>query len=109
MHLFAGSARFSLTHAMTELMACGVPLEQVVPMVTSNAARMLGLDGQLGTLAPGAVADVSVLAVERGPWALRDNDGTRVTAERRLAPAFCLRAGRRVAPDAPILPLAESA
>jgi dihydroorotase len=109
MHLFAGSARFSLTHAMTELMACGVPLEQVVPMVTSNAARMLGLDGQLGTLAPGAVADVSVLADERGPWVLRDNDGARVTAARRLAPAFCLRAGRRVVPDAPILPLAESA
>jgi len=109
MHRFAGAAQFSLTHAMTELMACGLSLAQVVPMVTSNAARMLGLDGQLGTLAPGAVADVSVLADERGKWVLRDNEGTPVTAERRLTPAFCLRAGRRVAADAPILPLAETA
>jgi dihydroorotase len=109
MHLFAGSARFSLTHAMTELMACGLALEQVVPMVTSNAARLLGLAGQLGTLAPGVVADVSVLTDERGRWTLADNDGTRVTAERRLAPAFCLRAGRRVEADAPILPRAEAA
>jgi dihydroorotase len=78
-------------------------------MVTSNAARMLGLDGQLGTLAPGAVADVSVLDDLRGRWVLRDNAGAQVTTERRLAPAFCLRAGRRVDPDAPILPLAETA
>jgi dihydroorotase len=109
MHQFAGAARFSLTHAMTELMACGLTLEQVVPMVTSNAARMLGGNGHLGTLAPGAVADVSVLTDERGRWVLRDNEGTRVTAERRVAPDFCLRAGRRVDADAPILPLAEIA
>jgi dihydroorotase len=109
MHLFAGTAQFSLIHAMTELMACGLSLEQVVPMVTSNAARLLGLGGELGTLAPGAVADVSVLADERGRFRLSDNEGTRVTAERRLAPAFCLRAGRRVDADAPILPLAEVA
>ena len=108
-HLFAGQARFSLTHAMTELMACGLRLEQVVPMVTSNAARMLGLDGQLGTIGPGAVADVSVLADERGTWVLLDNEGTRVTTQRRLAPAFCLRAGRRVDADAPILPVAQIA
>jgi dihydroorotase len=109
MHRFAGAARFSLTHAMTEMMACGLSLEQVVPMVTSNAARMLGREGQLGTLAPGAVADVSVLTDERGRWQLRDNEGTRVTAERRVAPAFCLRAGRRIDADAPILPVAEVA
>jgi len=109
MHLFAGQAQFSLTHAMTALLACGLRLEQVVPMVTSNAARMLGLDDQLGTMAPGAVADVSVLADERGAWVLVDNEGTRVTTERRLAPGFCLRAGRRVDADAPILPLARIA
>jgi dihydroorotase len=78
-------------------------------MVTSNAARMLGLEGRIGTLAPGAEADISVLTDERGRWVLRDNSGARVTAERRLAPAFCLRAGRRVSADAPILPLAEVA
>jgi dihydroorotase len=109
MHMFAGKAKFSLTHAMTALMACGLALEQVVPMVTSNAARMLGLEGQLGTLTPGGAADVSVLTDERGKWVLRDNDGTRLTAERRVAPAFCLRAGRRFSADAPILPLAEVA
>jgi dihydroorotase len=107
--MFAGASNFSLTSAMTGLMACGVPLEDIVPMVTSHAAQMLGLDGEIGTLRPGAVADVSVLGDERGRWVLRDNEGTEAVAERMLHPVFCLRAGRRVDADAPILPMAEAA
>jgi dihydroorotase len=90
-------------------MACGLPLEQVAPMVTQHAARMLGRESELGTLRPGAVADVTVLDDLRGRFSLRDNGGTEVVAERVLTPAFCLRAGRRVDADAPILPRAVAA
>src|SRR6266403_5578140 len=83
-HMFAGASNFSLTSAMTGLLTCGVPLEQIVPMVTTNAAAMLGLAGEIGNLRPGAAADVSVLADERGRWVLRDNEGTEVAAERLL-------------------------
>jgi dihydroorotase len=108
-HMFAGAANFSLSSAMTGLLACGVPLEQIVPMVTTNAAAMLGLGDEVGSLRTGAVADVSVLADERGHWVLRDNEGTEVTAERLLHPLFCLRAGQRCDADAPILPMAQAA
>ena len=108
-HMFAGASNFSLTSAMTGLMACGVALEEIVPMVTSHAAQMLGLDGEIGTLRPGAAADVSVLADERGRWVLRDNEGTEAVAERMLRPLFCLRAGSRFDADAPILPMAQAA
>jgi dihydroorotase len=108
-HMFAGAANFSLISAMTALLACGVPLEKIVPMVTSHAAEMLGLAGEIGNLRPGAVADVSVLADERGRWTLRDNEGTEAVAERLLRPLFCLRAGRRYDADAPILPVARAA
>jgi dihydroorotase len=94
---------------MTGLMACGLDLEHVVPMVTGNAARLLGKDGELGTLRQGAVADVTVLDDRRGRFRLRDNGGTEVIAARLLAPAFCLRAGGRVDADAAILPRAEAA
>ena len=70
---------------------------------------MLRLDGEIGSLRPGAVADVSVLADERGRWVLRDNEGTEVAAERMLRPLFCLREGRRCDADAPILPMAQAA
>ena len=108
-HMFAGATNFSLTSAMTGLLACGVPLEQLVPMVTKNAAAMLGLGDEIGTLRPGATADLSVLADERGRWKLRDNEGTEVVAERLIRPLFCLRAGRRFDADAPILPTAQAA
>jgi dihydroorotase len=108
-HMFAGTANFSLISAMTGLLACGVPLEKIVPMVTSHAAAMLGLEDEIGALRPGAVADVSVLADERGRWVLRDNEGTEIVAERLLRPRFCLRAGQRFDADAPILPVAQAA
>src|SRR5262249_45425473 len=108
-HMFAGATNFSLSSAMTALLACGVPLEKLVPMVTSNAAAMLGLDDEIGALRPGVVADVTVLADERGRWVLRDNEGTQVSTERMLRPLFCLRAGKRFDADAPILPTAQAA
>jgi dihydroorotase len=109
LHPFAGGTSFSLARAMTGLMACGLRLEEVVPMVTRNAARLLGEEHELGTLRPGVVADVTVLDDRRGRYRLRDNGGTEVVAERLLTPAFCLRAGRRVDADASILPRAEAA
>jgi dihydroorotase len=108
-HLFAGKTRFSLVSAMTSMMALGLPLERVVPMVTSNAARMIGMQDELGCLKVGGVADISVLSDDRGRWILRDNEGTQVPADRRLQPLFCLRAGRRFDSTAAILPTLSAA
>jgi dihydroorotase len=108
-HLFAGKTRFSLVSAMTSMLALGLPLERVIPMVTSNAARMIGMQDELGHLRVGGVADISVLSDERGRWILNDNEGTQVSAERLLQPLFCLRAGRRFDANAPILPLLNAA
>jgi dihydroorotase len=108
-HPFAGQAKFSLTQAMSSMLALGLSLEQVVPMVTTNAAAMLGLSGELGTLRPGATADISVLSDDRGRFILRDNEKTEVVAERLLQPLFCLRAGMRYDADATILPEAVAA
>ena len=108
-HLFAGRTRFSLVSAMTSLLALGLTLEQVVPMVTTQAARLLGLEDEIGALAVGRVADVSVLADERGRWRLADNEGTEVIAQRQLRPLFCLRAGERFDATAPILPVLQAA
>src|SRR6478609_4490889 len=60
-HPFAGQAKFSLVQAMSSMMALCLALEQVVPMVTSNPARMLGLANEIGALKVGLEADVSVI------------------------------------------------
>ncbi len=108
-HPFFGQAKVSLAQAMSSMLALGLTMEQIVPMVTTNAAAMIGLSDELGTLRPGATADVSVLADERGRFVLRDNEKTQVVAERLLQPLFCLRAGQRYDANATILPTAEAA
>jgi dihydroorotase len=108
-HLFAGKTRFSLVSAMTSMLALGLPLERVIPMVTSNAARMIGMEDELGRLRIGGVADISVLSDEGGRWILSDNEGTLVQANRMLQPLFCLRGGRRFDATAPILPTLHAA
>jgi len=108
-HLFAGRTRFSLVSAMTSLMALGLTLEQVVPMVTTQAARLLRLENEIGSLGIGRVADISVLADERGRWRISDNEGAEVIAQRQLRPVFCLRAGERFDAIAPILPVLQAA
>ena len=104
MHLFAGAQNFSLASAMTSMLALGLTLEQVVPMVTSNCAAMLGMKDEIGTLRPGVEADVSVLADDSGRFVLKDNEDTQVVAEHFIRPVFCLRAGKRFDADSVILP-----
>ncbi len=108
-HLFAGTSRFSLVSAMVSMMALGLKLEQVIPMVTCNAAKLVGMSDELGTLGVGREADISVLSDETGRWLLRDNEGTEVIANRMLQPVFCLRGGKRFDATAPILPVPKVA
>ncbi|PZU08061.1 amidohydrolase/deacetylase family metallohydrolase [Sphingomonas sp.] len=102
-HPFAGAARFSLSYAMSEMLALGVPLDTVVRMVTINAARMLGLE-EIGTLRTGAPADVTILDDLRGRFRFEDNEGSVVVGDRMLQPVFCVRAGKTFQADADILP-----
>jgi dihydroorotase len=108
-HSFLGRTQFSLVSAMTSMLALGLPLDHVVRMVTSNAARMIGMEGELGTLQVGGVADISVLEDRRGRWVLEDNEGTQVVTDRMLTPVLCVRDGERHDADSPSLPLARAA
>jgi dihydroorotase len=90
-------------------MALGLTLEQVVPMVTSHPAEMLGLSDTIGALRPGMEADVTVLTQKPGRYILRDNEKVEVIADSLLQPVFCLRAGVRHDAVAPILPQAVAA
>jgi dihydroorotase len=108
-HMFFGATRFSLVSAMTAMLALGLPIKHVVAMATTNVQKTLGLPDDLGHLGVGAPADVSVLNDDRGRFVLTDNENTRVTTDRMLTPAFCLREGVRFDAQAPILPQVQAA
>ena len=89
----------SLAHAMTSMLALGVPFDHLARMVTVNPARMIGMDKELGALRVGRAADVSVFDLEIGRWTLRDFAGNEVVAEQRFVPDFVLCGGVRYAAD----------
>ena len=101
---FFGVAPFNLTNAMTKLLALGMALPEIIATVTSNPAEMLGLSGQIGTLRPGAEADISVLDLLNGRFELRDNSGEVVISPQMIMPVFALRAGKRFDAASPLIP-----
>jgi N-acetylglucosamine-6-phosphate deacetylase len=56
----AGST-LTLDRALRNLVELGVPLGDAIAMLTANPARLLGLEGHKGALAPGADADIILL------------------------------------------------
>jgi N-acetylglucosamine-6-phosphate deacetylase len=58
---FAGSV--ATTDRLLRTMVCeaGVPLSEAVKMLTTTPARLVGIDGAKGALAPGMDADLVVL------------------------------------------------
>ena len=101
---FFGVAPFNLTNAMTKLLALGMTLPQVLATVTSNPAKMLRLEEEIGSLQVGRDADVTVLDMLPGRFELADNSGVKVTASEMIVPAFSLRAGRRHDVSSPLVP-----
>jgi dihydroorotase len=102
---FFGFAPFNLTHSMTDLLTLGLTLPEIIATVTINPARMLKLEHEIGTLAPGRAADVSVLDLLDGRFTLSDNSGEQVTASQMIVPVFCLRDGIRHDADSPLVPM----
>ncbi len=101
---FADLAPFSLPIAMTELMMLGLSFSSVVAMVTCNAAEMIGMSGELGTLARGRVAEITVVDRVQGAWELHDNSRTIETADEIIVPRFVFKDGVQHLPDSPLLP-----
>jgi dihydroorotase len=100
--MLGGPVVFSLAQVMNELRALGFPLSEVIAMATRNAAEAFGLAG-LGTLEPGRVADVTVLARDPGSWRVTDCLGSTLEIPERLRPELCLRAGVVHRADASLL------
>jgi dihydroorotase len=82
-----------LPTTMGKFLSLGMPLPEVIRAVTAAPAAVIGRAGRLGTLTPGAVADVAVFALEDGAFDYEDAHGGHFTGRQRFVPALTLRAG----------------
>jgi dihydroorotase len=92
---------YDLPTTMAKLLALGFPLTDVVALATSRAAELIGRSDELGSLAPGRVADVSVLRLTEREWTATDSQRQQRTAALFLEPVYTLRAGEMIEPRPP--------
>jgi len=85
---------WDLPTTMTKLLHFGMPLEEIVRRATAAPARILGYEGTVGTLKPGANADIAVFELRDGSFELKDTEGSVVTAKRRLFAQTTIKDGR---------------
>ncbi|HXP04878.1 MAG TPA: amidohydrolase/deacetylase family metallohydrolase [Stellaceae bacterium] len=85
---------WDLPTTMSKLLHFGMSLDDLVARATGAPAKILGYEGTVGTLKPGANADVAVLELRDGNFELKDSEGSTVTAKRRLIAQLTLRDGR---------------
>jgi dihydroorotase len=83
-----------LPWVMSKFLNLGFSLEQVIALVTTAPAQVIGRVEGLGTLQPGAPADVSVLELVQEPVSFVDTSGNKRSGNRWLKPAHTVRAGR---------------
>jgi dihydroorotase len=90
-----GGPVFDLATTATKLLHLGLSMEDVIRRITATPAGCIGREGELGTLKPGAAADLTLLRLEEGEFHLRDSSGVEEIGARRLVPVAAIRAGRR--------------
>jgi dihydroorotase len=79
---------------MSKLLHFGMSLDDIILRSTARPAKILGYEGTVGTLKPGANADIAVFELRDGNFPLTDSDGETITAKRRLLAQMTLRDGR---------------
>ena len=87
---------FDLVTTMDKFLHLGMEVPEVVRRVTQTPARYLRREHELGTLQPGATADIAVLELQHGEFPLTDSEGKIELGRQHLEPTHVFRAGRQV-------------
>jgi dihydroorotase len=83
-----------LPWVMSKFLNLGLGLEQVIALATATPASVIDRVEGLGTLRPGAPADVSILELVEEPVSFVDTRNHRRAGTRWLRPVQAIRAGR---------------
>ena len=92
---------FSLPNLMSRYIAMGIPMTQVVRMATQAPARLMGMEGVIGCLTPGARADIAIFRWVPQRQTYKDWKGSAFQADMLLKPELTIKDGDLVycAPD----------
>jgi dihydroorotase len=89
---------------MSKFLALGIPLEKIIPMVTINSAKAIGIADKKGSLKPGMDADISVLEIKSGKWCVYDCNKEPLDIDKLITPFMTVKAGELIPPKPVALP-----
>ncbi len=87
---------FGLPVMMSKYLALGMPLLEVVRACTATPAALLGLAGTLGTLAPGATADVAIVKLVTKDRTMPNALGESMVIQKLFVPQMTILDGQVV-------------
>jgi dihydroorotase len=93
-----GQTFHSLLECMAKFMSIGYTLSDVVKATTASAARVLGLQQEIGAIAVGRDADLTILDLVEGDFTFTDTTGVAFGGGYGLVPVHTVRAGELHAP-----------
>lgn len=88
----------SLLECMAKFMSIGYSLADVVKATTASAAALLGLQDEIGAIAVGRDADLSIIDVVEGDFTFTDTTGQAFRGGYGLVPVRTLKAGEEFSP-----------
>jgi dihydroorotase len=86
---------FDMPTTMTKMLHLGMSFDDVLLRSTANPAKIVNRVEGLGTLRPGAPADIALLAVEDADFRLIDSQKNAVTTKKRIVSRGAICKGRR--------------
>ena len=78
---------------MSKFLHLGMPLADLILKTTWRPACAIGRAREIGTIRPGAHADVFVFSIQQGEFPLHDTHGKVIMASRRIVPRKIMRPG----------------
>jgi len=85
---------YDLTTTLSKFLLLGLNLREVLERVTVKASQVFNFGAAIGTLKPGAEADVGVFELREGEFTFTDSDGKTRRGKNKLVPAATVRAGK---------------
>jgi predicted amidohydrolase len=91
--LYYSSRARNLPFVMSRFISMGMSVFDVVRCVTEVPAKLMGEENRIGTLKPGAVGNVAVIALKERAFRCYDTDGVELIGDKFLVPQLTVLGG----------------
>jgi dihydroorotase len=83
-----------LPTCLSKWLHLGVALDEAVRLSTEAPAKLVGMEGRIGTLKAGAEGDMAAFRMKEGAFTFTDSYGNKMEGRRQLVPAMVVKGGK---------------